>query len=143
MLDNSNARLLQNGVSYESDLSEIPNRYVVILDSSRTIAENNDTESIVSMANRGYCVDYVDESPTPVNGETMNAYALRRLHELSVQKDTRTYTREYSPDVNLYSIVKASMDALQGDLRVESQTVRCGYGVTVEDKAVSAVSLWQ
>ena len=141
-IDSSNAKLLTNEISFTTDESYVPNRYIVVDDYNRTVAENNDPESSVSFVNRGYYVDEVDESPTPIDGETMSAYADRRLHELSVMQDERTYTREYSPDVNLYSIVKASIDGLEGELKVMSQTLNCGYGITVNEKAVREVSLW-
>ena len=142
-IDSTNAKLLTNEITFTTDESDVPNRYIVIDGYSRTVAENNDPESPVSFVNRGYYVDEVDESPTPVDGETMSAYANRRLHELSVMQDERTYTREYSPDVNLYSIVKASIDGLEGELKVQSQTLNCNYGITVNEKATREVSLWQ
>lgn len=142
VLDSSNTSLLANGIGYESDIADVPNRYIVITDNSRTLAVNSDPESSVSTVRRGYCVDYVDESPTPVNGETMSAYADRRLKELSVMNDARSYSREYAAGVNLYSIVRASIDGLEGDLRVQSQTIKCGRGITVEEKADREVALW-
>ncbi len=142
IIDNSNARLLSNGVSFTADTSEIPNRYIVVDEDMITMAINSDPESSVSTVTRGYNVDEVDTSPTPIDGETLSAYASRRLHEMSVQKDERTYTREYAPDVNLYSIVKASIDGLEGDLRVESQSITCGNGITVNEKASREIELW-
>ena len=141
-IDSRNMRLLSPGVSWETDIAEIPNRYIVIDDNNRTVAVNEDPESIVSTVSRGYYVDSIDESPTPVNGETRSAYARRKLRELSVMKDERSYTREYAPDVTLYSLVRASIDGLRGDLRVQSQAIRCGRGITVEEKAVREVALW-
>lgn len=142
VIDSANAALLTNEVNYTTDESDVPNRYIVIEGESRTVAENNDPASSVSYINRGYYVDYVDESPTPIDGETLSAYAARKLHEISHMKDERTYTREYSPDVNLYSIVRASIDGLEGDLKVTSQTLNCNYGITVNEKAVREVNLW-
>ncbi|MBR2189321.1 MAG: hypothetical protein IJ860_07950, partial [Eubacterium sp.] len=116
ILDSSNTRLLQNGIGISADISSIPNRYIVIIDDNRTIAVNDDPNSEVSTVSRGYFVDVVDESPTPVNGETIGDYATRRLSQLSVLESERTYTREYAPDVNLYDIVRGSIAGLQGDM---------------------------
>lgn len=142
VIDSSNTRLMSNGVSFTADTSEIPNRYIVVVDNNITQAINSDPNSSVSITTRGYCVDEVDTSPKPINGETLSAYAERKLHELSVLKDERTYTREYSPDVNLYSVVKASIDGLDGDLRIESQTINCDNGITVNEKASKEIVLW-
>lgn len=143
ILDNSNTSLLTNGVNYTTNISEIPNRYIVIDDNNRAIAENNDPNSEVSTVSRGFFVDEVDESPTPINGETYSEYAERQLELLSVMEDERTYTREFVPDVYLYSIIKASIDGLEGDLRVKSQTLKCGNGITITEKAVREEHLWQ
>lgn len=137
-----NLRLLKNGINYTTDISKIPNRYVVIDDNSKVIASNNDPDSSVSTVSRGYCVDEVDESPTTVNGETLTAYAERKLKEASVMTDERTYTREYAPGVNLYSIVRATIFGLEGDLRISSQTISCDHGITIQEKASREIPLW-
>lgn len=142
ILDNAGAQLLLNGIERETDISEIPNRYVVIDDENKTVATNADPDSLVSTVTRGYCVDKVDESPTPVNGETLSAYANRKLKEESVVKEQRSYTREYAPDVNLYSIIRASINGFNGDYRVQSQTVDCDHGIKVQEKAAREISLW-
>lgn len=143
ILDNSSMRLLQNGISYTTDMSEIPNRYVIIDDYNRTVAVNDSPDSPVSTVTRGYTVDYVDESPTPIDGDTYSVYAQKQLEALSILKDEREYTREYAPDVYLYDIVRASIDGIEGDLRVESQTIEIGNGIQVKEKAVKEIPLWQ
>lgn len=142
MIDSTNAALLTNEINFTTDESNVPNRYIVIEGESRTVAENNDPASPISYVNRGYYVDEVDESPTPIDGETLSAYAARKLRQMSHKIDERSYTREYHPDVNLYSIVRASIDGLEGDLRVTSQSLTCNFGITVSEKAVREVSLW-
>ena len=142
-ITNSSIGLLTNGIDFESDVSEIPNRYVVIDDYNVVTAVNNDPKSIVSTVSRGYYVDMVDTSPTPVNGKTLEEYARDRLKELSVMKEERTYVREYAPNVYLYSLVRASINGLEGDLRIKSQSVKCGNGITVNEKAYKEIALWQ
>lgn len=142
-IDTTNARLLTPGIQYDRDMSEIPNRYVVLVDGMKTIATNEDPGSPVSTVARGYTVDQTDESPLPVNGETINDYAVKMLKQASVLNDVRTYTREYAPDVNVFSIVRASIDGLEGDLRVQNQTIKCEHGIVVEEQANREVKLWQ
>lgn len=143
ILDTMNVRLLHNGISFDSDISAIPNRYIVVTDTSKTIVVNDDPDSEVSTVNRGYYVDEVDESPTLINGETMGGYAARRLEELSVLETEHTYKREYAPNVYLYDIVRGSIRGLEGDMRVTAQTVTCGRGIVIEEKAVREEHLWQ
>ena len=143
ILGSNNIRMLSNGISYTTDISKIPNRYLVITDNNRTIAVNNDPTSSVSVVSRGYCVDEVDESPEPINGETLAEYATRKLQEMSIVREEKNYTREYAPDVDLYCMVRGSINGLEGDMRIESQTFSCGTGITVDEKAVREVAVWE
>ena len=142
VLSSATQRLLSPGIDFSSDMSDIPNRYIVIDDTNLTIATNNNPDSIVSTVSRGYFVDVVDTSPMPVNGKTLNEYAVDRLKALSVLLDERTYTREYNPSVYVYSLVRASINGLQGDLRVLSQSLSCKNGITVNEKAAREIALW-
>lgn len=142
IINNNSIGQLSNGIDFNTTISEIPNRYIVIDDDVITIASNDDPESPVSTVNRGFCVDVVDTSPTPVNGKTISEYANDKLKEMSILKDERSYTREYAPDVFLYSLVRATIDGLQGDLRVSSQSVKCRNGISVIEKAYKETPLW-
>ena len=142
IIDSTSTGLLSNGIEFNSDVSEIPNRYIVIDSGSIVTAVNFDENSPVSTVTRGYNVDVIDKSPTPIDGETYSEYANRRLHQASVLKDTRSYTREYAPNVLPYSIIRGSIDGLLGDYRVESQSIECGNGITVNEKASMETSLW-
>ena len=141
-INNASIGMLSNGIDFSADMSDIPNRYIVIDDDNVVIATNDDPNSIVSTVSRGFFVDAVDTSPTPVNGKTLEEYANDRLKELSVLKEEHTYTREYAEKVYLYSLVRASIDGLQGDLRVESQSISCSNGITVTEKASKETALW-
>ena len=143
ILTNNNLRGMVPGIDFKSNISKIPNRYIVISDNNKTVAINNDANSPVSTVNRGFYVDEVDTSPKPVNGETLGAYALGKLEELSCLEEERTYEREYSPDVWLYSIVRASIFGFEGDYRVESQSLECRNGIKVSETAIRRVPLWQ
>lgn len=134
--------LVSNGIDFDSDMSEIPNRYIVMDDGIIVSAINSDLNSPVSTVTRGYNVDVIDKSPILVNSETYQEYASRKLHEASILKDTRSYTREYAPNVFPYSLIRASIDGLFGDYRVESQSIDCDNGITVNEKASRETNLW-
>ena len=143
IIDNSISGLLMNNIGYTADESEIPNRYIIIDGMNITIAENNDPESIVSSSVRGYYVDIIDTSPTPVNGETYSEYASRMLKKESILKEEKEYTREFAPDVYPYSIIRATINGLDGDMRVNSQSITCGNGITVSEKASKEIKLYE
>jgi len=141
-IDNTNIRYLSHGINYTRDISEIPNRYICIIGNERITIVNDDPNSVVSTVNRGFYVDEIDQSPTPINGETINAYAERQLKSLSKLQDERSYTREYVPGVSLYSIIRASIDGLEGDLRVTDQSLTCSHGISISEKANREIQLW-
>lgn len=143
VLDTTTSGLLMNGIEYSADESEIPNRYIVIDGTNITIAENNDPTSVVSSVSRGYYVDTIDTSPTPVNGETYSAYANRMLKKESILSEERSYSREFAPDVYPYSIVRATINGLDGDFIVQSQGVTCGNGITLSEKVAKEIKLYE
>ena len=142
VLDNSSIRLLQNSISVSAGISDVPNRYIVIDGNNITMAVNNDENSEISVTRRGFCVDAVDTSPTPVNGETYSMYANRMLRELSVLKEEISYSREYADGVYLYDLIRMSIDGVKGDYRISSQSVTCGNGVIISEKACKETPLW-
>lgn len=144
-LDSAGASLLQPEIRYELDWSEVPNRYTAVDGAEVATVENDDPSSPVSTAARGYVHDVVDKSPTRVNGETLTAYAARKLEESSVVPDTRTYNREFWPEVGPYDVVRGTLQSveLDGVLRVEEQTLKCGLGIVITEKAKREVALWQ
>ena len=99
------------------------------------MAVNDDPTSSVSHAARGMWVDCYDPSPARVNGETLAAYASRKLAEASVVVKRKTYTREFHPDVLPFSLVRCSLPEvdLVGDGRVLEQSLTLGYGITVQE----------
>lgn len=141
-LSGVNVQYLQPGIDYELDDSQVPNRYIAVNGLLQSIVENDSPSSSVSTVNRGFTVDIVDTEPMPVNGETLTAYATRKLQELSTVADTRTYTREYYTGVNIYDLVDAGVDGMTGTLRVVQQSLTCNYGITVTEQSSTEVDLW-
>lgn len=145
LLDSEGMRLLMPRVSFSDDRSGIPNRFTAVDGTRSATAVNDDPASPVSTVSRGYAVDAVDDKAVLVNGETVEAHARRRLVELSTLSDVRDYTREYVPGVLPFDIIRVSIPAanLDGDMRVQSQSLACGAGITVTERAIMEVPLWQ
>ena len=145
VLDRANARLLHPTIHHQLDYSEVPNRYIASDGGDEAVAVNDDPSSMTSTVTRGWVHDVRDDSPTRVNGETLTAYAQRRLEEESMVYDVRTYTREWWPDIFPFSVVRGSLASvdLDGDLRVVSQTLTCGLGITVEEQSRRETYTWR
>ena len=144
VLDRAHARLLHPGIHHELDYSEVPNRYTASDGAEEAVAVNDDPASVTSTVTRGWVHDVRDDSPKRVNGETLQSYADRRLEEESMVYDARTYTREWWPGVVPFSVVRGTLASveLDGDMRVMSQTLTCGLGITVEEMARREAHTW-
>ena len=140
-----NARLIVNGIKGEYDLSDVPNQYIAVDEFSTAIAVNDNPDSPTSTVSRGYVQMFLDDSPTPVDGETLERYALRMLQQESTVMDARTYSREYFPGVLPYDVVSGSLSSvgLTGNMRVITQSLTCTGGILVNEKAAKEVVLWQ
>lgn len=143
-LNRANAGLLIPGVDDDFSAVDVPNRYTAVLDGQSYTAVNDDASSEVSYARRMRWVDAErDTDPILVNGEDLGAYCERRLDEESVVTRTYGYTREFYPGVLPYSLVHATLEdnGLEGDLRVKTQNLTMGNGITVDETAWQEVRL--
>lgn len=145
-LDEAHASLLSTSIQSKFDISDVPNRYVAKSDSVVAVVVNNDPDSPSSTVRRGYVYDVVDESPATINDETLSGYAIRKLEELSTGiADVKLYTREYWPDVRPFDIVSGSLNSvgIEGDRRVQTQSLNLSHGILVSEQSVREVTLWQ
>lgn len=144
-LNAANARLIVPGIKAAYDLADVPNQYIAVDEFNTAIATNDNPDSPVSTVARGYVQMLLDESPKPVDGETLERYAERMLTAESTVRDARTYSREYWPGVLPYDVVSGSIPSvgLSGDMRVLNQSLNCTGGILVSEKAAKEVTLWQ
>lgn len=143
VLDSTTVSLVISKAEANVDYNGIPNRYYATDGTDTSVAVNDDPTSPVGYPQRGRWVDAYDSSPVLVNGETLEAYAERRLAEESegVARAVE-YRREYWPGVVPFSVVAGRLpDAgIDGDMRVMAQKLDCGKGIVVTESAVQEVS---
>lgn len=144
-LDGTSASLVQPSIGYGDTYDGIPNRFTVREGANRVTVTNEDEGSPTSYQQVGYWIDASERNPVRVGGETLDAYARRMLAERSTVRMERTYKRKWWPDVYPYDLARASLASarLDGDLRIERQSLECGAGITVTERAVMEVSTWQ
>lgn len=137
VLDDAAAKLLGTEVKLEGALAEIPNRYIAVDGDQSAIAIDDDPENPASFYSRGRYVDVYDDSPFRVDGESLEAYAARKLVEASESIESREYEREWRPNVTCFDVVKGSLSSvgLDGYMRVTSQSISIGAGALVTEKA--------
>lgn len=143
-LDAAHAALLRPAVDYGDTYDGIPNRIRVYEGAQGAVAINDSMESPTSYQSVGYWIDQSESNPTRIAGETLDAYAWRRLQELSVVTRERTYKRKWWPDVRVGDLVRGSLATvrIEGDLRVTRQSLACGAGIEVSERAQMEVSTW-
>lgn len=121
--------------SSDKNLSGIPNRYIAVSNDLVEIAENHDENSETSYEARGRWVDFYDSSPKRINGESLYAYAFRRLEEESTCIIKWTYKREYIPGLVPFDLIDAELPeyGISGYMRVLSQNYTLDKGITVSE----------
>ena len=125
-------------ISYESGTTSVPNVYIAIDGEQRAEAVNDDPASQTSTVSRGRRIVVVDSSPSRVNGESLQAYARRRLKESRTVASMKIgYRREYHPGIVPLDILHANIPdyGIDGNFRVMSQTVTLAQGIDVEEKS--------
>lgn len=138
------AAFLHDGIRASDNMAKIPNRVIAVKDGNRAEVTNDRRDSRVSTVRRGYDHEQYDANPQLVDGETLIGYAERRLEELSVLTEQRSYKREYMPDVSVGDLVLTGLQRveLEGAFRSVRQSVTCGTKVSVEETIQREESLW-
>lgn len=145
VLDGSNASLLDVTAEEEYDLSGIPNRYTAFDGRRSVTVTNDDPLSDTSAPFAGYFDDVYDKAPVRTNGESLEGYCTRRLHELSVATRGYSYRRSVVPELRPDMVVRAKVAALGmgGDLRIDRQSLACTQtGIEVTERAYEEVRTW-
>ena len=137
VLDSAHASLLGVEVGVNGSLEDVPNRYIAVDGERQAVAVDDSRDNPASTYNRGRYVDIYDSSPQMVDGESLEAYARRKLAEANESLESRSYTREWWPNVICNDLVVGSISTvdLNCNMRVISQSVKIGKGVTISEKA--------
>lgn len=123
------------------DLSGVPNAVRVSDGTYTAEAVNDDPSSPTSTVARGRRIDAPDTSDSDrADDETLQAYAKRRLAELSVATETAEYTREWRDDITVGDLVR--LPGHDGEWKVTGQSITASCGLTVSETASREVSTY-
>lgn len=147
-----NSSILYPETTMNHDLFGIPNVVEVIYSSGNDIlygvARNEDVNSPTSISNRGREIVHRVTDPELVGIPTqaqVDDYAERLLRELSSIEYTITYSHGYCP-VRLGDCVRLNYSRAgikNVKAKVISQSIQCGTGCKVTEKAVFTTKLWR
>lgn len=150
--NDDNSSILYPDIDIDHDLYGIPNVVEVIYTHSTGYyygrATNNDSNSPISIKNRGREITHRVTNPSLLGNPTENyiqEYAERLLKEMSTLEYSITYTHGYCPvrigDCVRLNYKRAGLNNVKA--KVVSQSIKCQPGCPVTEKAVFTTELWR
>lgn len=150
--DDGNSSILYPEITIDKDFYGIPNVVEVVYSTNTSHyyarVVNDDPNSPTSTVNRGRVITHRETNPDRIGdptNEQIQLYAERLLRELSTLKCTVTYTHAYCPvrvgDCVRLNYTRAGIDNVKA--KVISQSIKCGLGCQVTEKATFITKLWE
>ena len=118
------------------DWYQCPNCFRAISGDLTAVAKDESSNSIFSIQNRGREV-WMEETDADLNeGETIEAYALRRLREEQSIATQAKYKRRFHPDLSVSDLVQLHYpkQGLEGLYKITSMSMELGYGCSVDEE---------
>ena len=118
------------------DWYQCPNCFRAISGDLTAVAKDESSNSIFSIQNRGREV-WMEETDADLNeGETIEAYALRRLREEQSVATQAKYKRRFHPDLSVSDLVQLHYpkQGLEGLYKITSMSMELGYGCSVDEE---------
>lgn len=132
-LDNDS---IETKISIENDWFDCPNVFRAIVDDVVAIAVDDSEDSPLSTVNRGREIWMEETNGSLYSGESLDAYAKRRLQEEQSSYYTVSYDRRFDPNVNVSDLIRINYpeQKLSGIFYISSQTIDLGYGARVSEE---------
>lgn len=123
-------------VSY--DWFDCPNVFRAIMDEQSAIAYDRDSDTPMSINNRGREVWYEEENVDLNTGENLEEYANRRLKELQRVSTSISYDRRFNPDIYPTDVIRLNYPAqdITGMFMVTSQTINLGFNAKTSEEVI-------
>lgn len=149
--NDDNSSILLPELTMDHDLYQIPNVVEVICsngaDTYYAKVVNDDSNSPISIQNRGRVIKHRDTNPSitgnPTDGK-IQEYAEKLLREMSTLEYTISYTHGYCPvrigDCVRLNYTRAGLKNVKA--KVTSQSIECKPGCPVTETAVFTNKLW-
>lgn len=136
----SNNPVIETNFTIDRDWFDCPNVFRAGYDTYTAIARDDDPESELSTVSRGREIWMAEESANVMDGESIGAYAERRLREEQSRSEKISYNRRFLPEVNQGDFVRLAYPEINGDYYVESQSINLGVNATVSEVIYKEVS---
>lgn len=118
--------MIETELNIEYDWYKCPNVFRAISgDESEVVMD--DSDSVLSVGNRGREIWDEDTSCNLNAGETLYEYAQRRLKEKQRTEKKVSYSRRFDPDIYVTDVITINYPQVQGTFFISSQTIDIGH----------------
>lgn len=133
--------VVENSVSVTYDWFSCPNVLRAVMDEAVAVARDEDSDTPMSINNRGREVWYEETDVVLNDRETLQEYAVRHLKELQRVSTKVSYTRRFHPDVYPLDVIQLNYPRqnLAGRYYVSSQSITLGFGAKTSEEVLATV----
>ena len=130
--------IVEPTLTVEYDWFDCPNVLRVIMDEKSEVAYDRDSDTPMSIQNRGREVWYEEENVNLNTGENLQEYANRRLKELQRVSTSVSYDRRFNPDIYPTDVVRLNYprQSIKGLFMVSSQTINLGFNAKTSEEVI-------
>lgn len=130
--------VIEPSLTVTYDWYSCPNVFRAVYGTDVAIYKDEDTKSLFSIPGRGREV-WAEETSCALNdGETLKAYAKRRLEELQKVSTIISYDRRYDPDIYPTDVITLGYpeQEISGNFMVSSQTINLGFNGRTSEEVI-------
>lgn len=131
--------IIEPSVKISSDWFSVPNVFCAISDGLYAIARDEKSTSPLSIQNRGREVWLTETNCDLSDGESIEAYANRRLQEEQQVMKSASYSRRYFPDLipGDYVNLNYPKQNMSGTFYISSQSIDLGYSARTNEEVMT------
>ncbi len=131
--------VVETNLTVSYDWFNCPNVVRVVMDDEYAIARDIDSDTPMSMKNRGREVWYEETNCILNDGETLQEYANRALSELQRVSKTINYDRRFIPDIYPLDIIRMNFPKqdIIGNFMITSQNINLGYNAKTTEEVIA------
>lgn len=120
--------IVEKTLTITRDWFNCPNVFRATAGDATATAIDDDPKSPLSTVSRGREIIMAEDSVTLADNEGIVEYAVRRLREEQKTVESADYSRRYIPGLNIGDLVRLDYDEIDGQYRIEEQTINLTYG---------------
>lgn len=126
--------VIEPTLTVEHNWFDAPNVFRAVMDNASATERDDSESSELSTVNRGREV-WQQEDVAELSNETLAQYAKRRLKEAQAVGTRLTYTRRFSPDIQIEDVIGFNYSQIQGNYRIKSQSWNLSHSMETSEES--------